>query len=367
MFISNNINNCTNYMFSPNKSQNIKRLNNVLSCDTVTFTSKDNLTIENRLKTISGLHDPYSEIVMISDIEYKNYMNKVKKRPNAITMLNLLDSYKDNLFDPESTACDYMRYKLQEYKDCGMDKKSLYKLDFSDLIKDLYPESKERLIKQQKDKVQEVQEYLSTVQGDSKEKLSKIFETANDEIDNDTFRITPYVANVREIKGVDKNVKKNVLDIMLTFPNSRNSVDVFIINNINKTHEEVAEALITPSRVSIEHIKPQSKGGPSTISNYLVASKRMNSVRSSIPLSQFIAIYPNVPNCTQKYFNDIVRKINRGGISYITPHLVDITNRLRKESKGLIDIEIIDLSEYELHKNDNFKEKLDELIKHLGK
>lgn len=369
MFISNNIINYNSYNnFTPNKSQNISRFRDVSCSDTVCFTSKENvMTIEDKLKTIPKLHDPYSDIIMISDPEYKVYMNKVAKRPNAITMLNLLSTYKENLFEPEETACDFMRYKLKEYKETGKNKKPINKIDFSDLIQDLYPEAKERLVIKQKNKVAEVHEYLSTVQGEQKDKLLNIFSTANESIDNDTFRITPYIADVRALKGVDKNVKKNILDIMQTFPNSRNSVDVFIINNINKTHEEIAEAIITPSRVSIEHIKPQSLNGPSSISNYLVASKRMNSVRSSTPLAQFISIYPEIPSCTQRYFDDIVRKINRGGISYVTPHLVDITNTLRTQSKGLIDIEVIDLSDRELHKNDAFKKKLDEFMKHFGK
>ena len=57
-----------------------------LSKDTVSFTSN---STETRLKRISSLHDPYSEIIMVSDDEYENYLRKIHKRPTAQAMVNL--------------------------------------------------------------------------------------------------------------------------------------------------------------------------------------------------------------------------------------------------------------------------------------
>ena len=368
MFISNNIVNYNSYnKFTPNKPQNISRFRDVSCTDTVCFTSNEISSVETRLKSISGLHDPYSNIIMLSAPEYKNYLLKIEKRPNALAMLNLLTSYEKNLFEPEKEACEYMKYKLDEYKKYGGNKKPISKLDFNDLLQDIYPEAKENLKNKQKNKVEEIQKYLSKAHGDTKENLTKVFDSANEAIENDTFRLAPLFCKVRELKGVDKEVKKNVLNLMQTFPNSKNSAEVFILNNKDKTHEEIAEALLSPSQSTIEHIKPQRINGPSTITNYLIASKRMNNLRNSESLSQFINLHPEIPSYTQRYFDDIVNKINRGGLKFLTPHLQDITDNLRRQSKGLIDIEITNISKKELRNNDIYKEKLDEFLKLYSK
>lgn len=45
---------------------------------------------------------------------------------------------------------------------------------------------------------------------------------------------------------------------------------------------------INPENVSLEHLRPHSKGGKSTLSNFALADKNANSARGSRPLAEFL-------------------------------------------------------------------------------
>lgn len=363
MLISNNFNHYNNY----NTVSVSPRISGVrgLATDTVSFGSSDKNKIENKMKRISGLHDPYSDIVMVSDDEFEKYMKKVEKRPNAESMLNLLHGYEENMFEPERMAYSILSDSLREYK--SLNPKSANKLDLHDLLSDLYVSSKISLARQQLIVLNDIEESIKNTKGETNKRLTEIFEPVRESIKDDSFRISPLVDRLRNTKGIDKSAKRKILDIMKEFPNSRNSADVFIVNNAHRTHDEIAEAFLTPSRVSIEHIKPESCGGASNISNYLIASKRMNSLRSSTPFNQFVLEHPNVPSQIDRYFRDLVKQINKGGLTYIAMSLPDVTETLRRQSKGLIDIEVDDISVEEKSNAAQLKEQLKELLKKFAK
>lgn len=369
MLISNNINYYNKFNISTNKVST-PRFNNTLSAglkaDTVSFKGNESKFLENRLKRISGLHDPYSKIVMVSYDEYARYINKTLKRPNAETMINLLESgYKENMFEPEYLALSKMSdyYKIQKKKD----PKAAKKLDLHDLCDRLYLSSKLNMAKQQLSVVDNVNEYISTTKGDTKKILTNIMKPVEDSIRDDSFRISPLLKKIYQAKGLDKTAKSNVLKMMEKFPNSRNSADVFIVNNAQKSHNDIAMAFLDPSRVSIEHIKPQSNSGHSDMCNYIIASKRMNSLKSSIPLSKFVEMHPDIPNNMQKYFDDIIGKINRGALTFMTLSLPETTATIAKESNGKVLVDLSNLSLSEVAKTSMFREKLSELVSHFQK
>lgn len=363
MIISSNINRYNISHTSNVSSQN--RVRNIgLQRDCVSFTSKP-CSIENKMKQISGLHDPYSDVVMVTDLEFDKYMRKVTKRPTAQSMLNLLHGYENNLFTPEKEVCEILSEGLKDYK--KVDAKRANKIDLHDLLNEYYLGAKVSLARKQLGVLENINDILAESNADTKEKFAPIFESTKETIMDDSFRISPLLSKVRETKGVDRKAKKMILKEMDKFPNSRNSAEVFIVTNAHKTHREIAEAFITPSRVSIEHIRPQTCGGASNASNYLVASKRMNSIRSSMPLDMFVRRNPQVPNCMERYFNDLVKAINKGGLTYLAIALPDVTKTLEKESKGRLQLEIGEISQKETSKVNILKEQLNELIQKFSK
>ena len=126
----------------------------------------------------------------------------------------------------------------------------------------------------------------------------------------------------------------------LYFPNTATSTDAFIVKNADKTHAEIAELLISPGLISIEHIKPSSERGKNSGTNYLAASKRMNNLRQSMPMEQFIELFPKIPDYTQRYMDDLIEKINHVEIEPVAYLLGDVKESLYEESKGKIDVDI---------------------------
>lgn len=364
MLISNNINRNYN-IYNTKPSYGVRFSAFGLQADTVSFTASKPNSIENRMKSISGLHDPYSEIVMVSDGEYARYMNKVEKRPTAQTVLNLLQNYDENLFGPEKEIRNILADGLNDYK--KIDPKNASKIDLHDLLNKYYLGAKVSLAQKQINVLNNVKEIVSETNGQTKERLTEIFEPVEETIYDDSFRINPLLQKVRSIKGIDKKAKKMVLKEMDNFPNSRNCADVFIVTNSHKSHKEIAEAFITPSRVSIEHIRPQSRGGASNVNNYIVASKRMNSIRSSMPLDKFIRRNPNIPNCMERYFNDIVDKVNQGGLTYMTMSLPNVMKTIEHESNGIVQLELGEITLAETMNAKRLRKQLDDLVEKFCK
>ena len=63
--------------------------------------------------------------------------------------------------------------------------------------------------------------------------------------------------------------------------------------------------MLRPSVATIEHIKPDSKGGLNAIGNFLLASAGANNLRSNMPLTDFIMMFPKIPKYCQNYIEQI--------------------------------------------------------------
>ena len=163
----------------------------------------------------------------------------------------------------------------------------------------------------------------------------------------------------------NKSAVDNIIKLSHNFPNTATHPDAFIVKYADKSHEEIAELLISPAQISIEHIKPSSEHGESKGSNYLAASRRMNNYRSSTPLDEMIERYPDIPRQTQRYMDDLIAKINRGGLADIGMTLADVKESLYKESKGRIDVDLSKMNPEITQKAESFKSKVGKLIEHF--
>lgn len=80
---------------------------------------------------------------------------------------------------------------------------------------------------------------------------------------------------------------------------------------------------LTKDTVSLEHVQPKSKGGKSVLSNYALASKRMNNLRGNKDIREFLTPENLKSYCEQfigvivgdfdgtKYIHDLLKTINR--------------------------------------------------------
>lgn len=326
---------------------------------------KEAKKIEETLKNIDGLHDPYSDVIMISQKKFKHFQNKAHKRLNAESMNNLMNGYVEHMFPSELEVFELLKESTRAAK--RQNKSS--GLTYTDILQEHLPNAKARLINEQFNVTDNIRDYskhnLSKV---DQQHVNKYLDIIDDDICNDRFRIKISIDMLRNLYDEipDKSAVDHIIRLSHDFPNTATNPDAFIVKYANKSHEEIAELLISPAQISIEHIKPSSEHGESKGANYLAASKRMNNYRSSTPLDEVIERYPNIPKQTQRYMDDLIAKINRGGLADIAMTLADVKDSLYQESKGKIDVDISKMNPEITERAENFKSKMDKLVEHFS-
>lgn len=324
---------------------------------------KEEKRIEQTLKNIDGLHDPYSDVVMISAKKFKHFQAKIRHRHSSESMIGILSDYTKHMFDSETEVFELIK------KETSKAKKEGRAITFSDILQDNYPEAKVRLINAQLNVIDDIRELSrKKLKKDDKEYVDLYLTIIEKDIYNDHFRIKSSRELLRRLENElnDKNTAKEIIKLTKKFPNTSTNSDAFIVKNYDKTSEEIAELLISPAQISIEHIKPSSLKGESKASNYLAASKRMNNYRSSLPLEELIEEYPNIPSCTQRYFDDLITKINRGGLNDVATTIPDVKKSLYEESNGIIDVDISELKPEIIDKSEQIKTQMDKLKAHFN-
>ncbi|MCD8378220.1 MAG: hypothetical protein LUB59_05480 [Candidatus Gastranaerophilales bacterium] len=324
--------------------------------------------LEDVIRNIDGLHDPYSDVLMISKNKFTHLKQKISKSADSRSMITLLSGYQEHMFEPEKQVFDILKEKTRQAYKSGQ--KGLKELTFHSILQDMLPEAKQDLVTEQLNVIDNIRKISnSKLTKNSGEKVNKVLDSLQYNVHNDNFRLQSSLDEFRQLK---KHIpEKEVLDeIMLaseTFPGNATSKDAFIVKNAGKTPEEIAELLVKPSLISVEHIRAYSKGGESAGKNYIAASTRMNNLRKSMPLNEFIKRYPEIPQQTQRYIDEIISKINRGGLRQVACDLPDIKKTLYEQSNGLIDVNIDGINKNVYDNIDSIKSKMDKLVKHFSK
>lgn len=328
---------------------------------TGTKKKKETKKYEEMLKNIDGLHDPYSDVIMISQKKYRHLQHKIKKHGTAESMNNLMENYTQHMFPPEMEVFNLLKYETTKAKK----QNRAGTLTYPDILQSYLPLAKARLVNAQFDVTDSIRDYAKHNLNKKEQKDVENYLTIIDkDIYTDRFRIKYSIDLLRRLYDdiPDKSKVDKIIRLSHNFPNTATSSDAFIVKYAEKTQSEIAELLVYPSKISIEHIKPQSSRGEDKGDNYLAASLRMNNYRSSTPLDEVIERYPNIPKQTQRYIDDLITKINRGGLSEIAYTLPGVKDSLYAESKGLINIDISRLNKETQNKIDFFQEKINSLV-----
>lgn len=83
---------------------------------------------------------------------------------------------------------------------------------------------------------------------------------------------------------------------------------------------------LNPKNVSLEHLKPHSKGGKTTLYNLVLATKENNSKRGNQPISQYLDLF-NMQRYLNQFKNIKVKDFD--GNKYIKNILQTVTELIR--------------------------------------
>ena len=342
-------------------------------CDCVCFTGKNKAEkkkaelYEEHLKSLENVHDPYSDVVMISKPKFKSLQASLVTCGNADDMIKVMTPMKKHMFaEGEARVFDMLISETERLKTTK--KYRGKQVTFQDILDEHYGAARARLADSRYGVLDKMREYAKdnftlSEQASLESKLGMI----EDSIDRRDFRIKPTLSHLHELYDEISDKKKvdKILRFTEEFPNCANSVDAFIVKNAGKTSAQIAEALVSPSIISVEHIKPQTSGGEDKGSNYLAASQRMNNMRGSMSYEEFIERFPEIPECIQRHFDELSAKSNRGEIPDIAMNLPGMCETLKRESNGRIDVKL-SLNDVLRGKIAEMQSKLDDLLEHFG-
>jgi hypothetical protein len=89
--------------------------------------------------------------------------------------------------------------------------------------------------------------------------------------------------------------------------------------------------ILKKGQISVEHIKPHSKGGANNLANYLIVGRDINSKRGNQDFREWIKQNPFVVPHIQEYLNKY-RELKVDGVDYVQT----VKKTLNKEAKGVV-------------------------------
>ena len=150
------------------------------------------------------------------------------------------------------------------------------------------------------------------------------------------FKRKTFIRKLEEIAAGIKNqeVAKEMVELAHKLPASSDSRGAFFAKYSRRSEREIAQRLITPSLVTVEHIKPQSLGGADDTSNYILECGSCNSRRGNMPYIEWFKRMPEMPENLQKYIKVASKVIEREKIEGYESYIDDIITTFKTETKG---------------------------------
>ena len=265
---------------------------------------RGNSEAEAMLKLSDMLLCAYLRKPLMRPSDYNKLSQKLNKRPNIQSAINLLQNYMRYLYDVESQVFDLF-----------LDAPHKNKMTFDRVLQMNTPDSLDKLKYKEIKIINSANNIIPDLSNAIREEIVKIRDYSIDLVDEGSFKRKIPLKLLSEVKGSgqDDEIMKKIYRVWYRLPRSSRDYDAFVVNYSTYPHESIARRLIAPSKASIEHITPQSRNGADSLENYLLASSLVNNERSSIPLDEYIMLNPSIdiPNNLQLYLNDFIEYINR--------------------------------------------------------
>lgn len=281
----------------------------------------------------------YSGKPMISKPKAKEIYQKLEKRPNAQSAINLLQHLQGYMHDIESIIFDI--FKDASHKN---------KRDFQDILQELAPKSLERLKIKQFEILNSTNRIIETLSEPVAQGVTAARDEALTKMEDGSFgrkipleRIKSINAKGRDLQQVIKIYRK-----WYRLPASSNDLDAFIVQYSKAPHQQIAKRLISTAVASVEHVQPHSRGGGSSLSNLILVSAQFNNARSSMPLWEYIMLNPQIDFATnlQNYINDVIKEIHnkKSAFAQRCYYPEKIKKVIAKETNSIIQLDTNSLS-----------------------
>ena len=249
-----------------------------------------------------------------------------------------------------STLKNYEKYMHPVEKECFNLMKDWSKSKPDASLKDLLQENKapqlEKLQTKQNSILDTVDEISKQLSSTEQEEVKKVTDTTRKFVSSTDkeikFKRKTFLKDIDDLKSKisNKEIYTQIHKEAEKMPTSQNDVSAFIVKYSERTHQEIGERLVKLSVGTIEHIKPRSEGGRNTVSNYMLECGGCNHERSSIPLGDWVDSHPEMKENTQKYIDEVIKRINAGEMKGFSFYPAAVARTLYEQSDGKIDVKV---------------------------
>lgn len=287
------------------------------------------------LKYNGILNCAYTGKPMMYNSDLNKVFAKLAKRPNAQSAINLLNGYRKYMYDIESDIFDLF-----------LDADHKNKKTFTDILREYAPSSEVKLKEKQLRVLSSTNYIIDRLSPETAELVNFILEKSKSKIEDGSFTRSYPLDLIRNIKGKEQDIKEleNIYHAWYKLPRSSRDADAFVVSYAKESHEAIAKRLLTPSVATIEHIKPQSKGGIDSMRNYLLVCRRANGERSSMPLDEYIMLNPEleIPKHLQEYVEEVIRavEVKNSIMSAKSWYPEAIQEALLEETSGYVNLDL---------------------------
>ncbi len=306
------------------------------TADSVSFGA--NTSAGNPLKKLKGIKCPYFGVEMLSGSDIARIEKRLDTCKNVKDAVKILSRYTRYMQDTEKKMYKKFAEAAKTYPSKTMPQ--CLKLWYDDAIVKLKLEEFNVL-----DDVDKISLKLSPQNALAVHaKTTRCRQVILENRKEDTFKRKILLMSLDDIKpdsaGKEAAVWEKLKDRAVYLPTSGTSENAFIVKYADRTQQEVAKRILRPSIATIEHIQPNSLDGENTIGNFLLASAGANSMRSNMPLTKFIEMYPSIPKKCQAYIEQVVDYIHRGWLKGNETYPYKVQKKLAEESGGLINLDL---------------------------
>ncbi len=203
--------------------------------------------------------------------------------------------------------------------------------------------------------INKIEEYFKTSPLSDNKELIELFQDVRARIYGfptyAPFKRKPFIHDLDKITDTldDKALAHELHDIAVSLPRAKDDVSAFIVKVSGSTGSKIGYDLFSEAVCSVDHLKAENNGGISTLGNYGLCSKGINSEKSNMCFEDWIEKKPQSRENIQKYVDKLIFLYKNGvfkeiGLrrSYIEDFAYTVEN-LTKDSKHPLKLNISNL------------------------
>lgn len=306
-----------------------KMLLNKVNEPAVSFTGRN----EDLVRSIGNVSCPCCGVKMMTKQDLEKYTKELSKNPTAKHYSDTLEKYQDFMHKAEKDVFKRFKPWAEEHP----------KSSLSNFLNESRVDSIQACKQMRTEKLATITKMVAEVDMEKGKEFAKAAVSYNKipyESEESMKDVRKYVlSDVENLKNKIEDKEKYIAIRRMaeSLPTAKNSSDAFIVKYAGDDSGKIGKRLLKLSVGTIEHIKPQAKGGKDRVENYLLECGECNHTRGEIPLDDWIEVHPEMVENTQKYFDEIIEKINNGDLKGLENYPNMVRGALQAQSKGTLD------------------------------